>query len=606
MYPLRIFLHVWLRFFSMMYIVSPERNKSRRDNASSRALPATTDPAATIAPTAGPPVVPVTAVTPSSTAAQSVTAAATFSTLPEPPTSLPRTPLDDPRVGWIYQLRQGELRNEMQKYGLETEGTIDELRKTFVSFWRQPFGIIPPSAPYSQPPQTLNIDPALRVPEFSGLDRLDVANDVDERFSIREILGLSPNADSGSVKRILASMMHGVKSDDRPHNRHPSEALLRERGASTSVAYSQYSRGSIAIPHVASAHAFPGPDTGFMRLESQPPPSFPPSQPTVTVCNLARKWNLRFDGRKDPISFLERLEELLEAYSVAPDDILRALPELLTGTALLWYRNSRELWSSYGDFRTHFETQFLPPGYRRTLDEEIRKRTQGENESFRDFVVALNTLIRRRGSISAHDRLDLLYSNMRPDYKLMVRRNDFLTLTELIKRAEDYESYLRDKSAFRPPPPPAISLVPETAYQGRRRHDRPIGNAVVDANTVHWSPKPNSTVKKADKFVQVTEPRLAPPLRSAATPPATTEGAASQIVDREHVCWNCDRSGHLFRNCPRPRVLRCYFCKTAGISTRRCNCVAGNEYRVQYEGGRLNPRRQSGQPPRSGATGSRN
>jgi hypothetical protein len=69
--------------------------------------------------------------------------------------------------------------------------------------------------------------------------------------------------------------------------------------------------------------------------------------------------------------------------------------ELSHGTALLWYRNNRDGWNDYDDFHRSFDLQFLPPGYIRNLGEEIRCRTQNENEPFRNFVVTLTTLIRR-------------------------------------------------------------------------------------------------------------------------------------------------------------------------------------------------------------------
>lgn len=40
-----------------------------------------------------------------------------------------------------------------------------------------------------------------------------------------------------------------------------------------------------------------------------------------------------FDGKKDPVYILERLQELIEVYSVDPEDVLKVLPELLTGKA---------------------------------------------------------------------------------------------------------------------------------------------------------------------------------------------------------------------------------------------------------------------------------
>lgn len=70
------------------------------------------------------------------------------------------------------------------------------------------------------------------------------------------------------------------------------------------------------------------------------------------------KWNVRFDGHKDPIYFLERLEE---AYKVDRNDMKRELPKLFTSTALLWYRNGTILMISYDSCRRSFELQFLPP-----------------------------------------------------------------------------------------------------------------------------------------------------------------------------------------------------------------------------------------------------
>jgi hypothetical protein len=40
---------------------------------------------------------------------------------------------------------------------------------------------------------------------------------------------------------------------------------------------------------------------------------------TASLCNQVRKWNIRFDGYADPVSFMERLNELIEAYEIPPN-----------------------------------------------------------------------------------------------------------------------------------------------------------------------------------------------------------------------------------------------------------------------------------------------
>lgn len=117
----------------------------------------------------------------------------------------------------------------------------------------------------------------------------------------------------------------------------------------------------------------------------------------------------------------------METYNLTAEDILRALPELLQGQALLWYRNLKCTWASFEDFRADFETPFFPPGYRRNLDEDIRKRTQDENEPFCSYLTTISTLIRCSSDFSPQQNLNLVYTNMRHDYKLMVRRSDFTT-----------------------------------------------------------------------------------------------------------------------------------------------------------------------------------
>jgi hypothetical protein len=80
-----------------------------------------------------------------------------------------------------------------------------------------------------------------------------------------------------------------------------------------------------------------------------------PGTPPVTmlertkILNQIRKWGQQFDG-KDPLSFLERIEELRRGYGYDDEQLLLGLPELLKEDALLWYRNHRESWSTWEEF----------------------------------------------------------------------------------------------------------------------------------------------------------------------------------------------------------------------------------------------------------------
>jgi len=73
-------------------------------------------------------------------------------------------------------------------------------------------------------------------------------------------------------------------------------------------------------------------------MTDKPPDTSPPLGETM---NLVRKWGCRFTG-KDPLAFLERVEELRSGYGLTYEQLLRCLPELISGEPLLWYRNNRE------------------------------------------------------------------------------------------------------------------------------------------------------------------------------------------------------------------------------------------------------------------------
>lgn len=150
--------------------------------------------------------------------------------------------------GWIYRMSKPELMTELDRFGLSTEGTIDELRRRMSTF-----------------------------------------------------------------------------VDANPHT--PQGAMESESVEPTPPAVAR------------SAHESP--------------------ETIVKGVNQIRKWGCHFDGR-DPVAFLERVEELREAYQIPGANLLLGLPELMRGDALLWLRNNRGEWRCWEDFCQDFRDYYLP------------------------------------------------------------------------------------------------------------------------------------------------------------------------------------------------------------------------------------------------------
>lgn len=569
----------------------------------------------------------------------------------------------DPRVSWVYLQTKAELQQILHKVGQSVEGRTDDLRKRLVKYVRDNRLLS-----LQQGLTSLNLDHGLSVPRqtllqtettdlrnlsqgatsvvySTGVPMASAREDSrldHEESSIRELLGLPPNAPFRTVQEKLVELTRGsiprhvtfepymdaqqtreihkpcikstpttAESTPAPftyaNDRHaptqiPSDTLFirGHGGISERETYSQNTERTSM-----SNHELPIPRKPFVKDYRND---------VAELCNQVRKWNLRFDGEHNPISFIERLNEMAESYEIRSELLLKALPELLKGDALLWFRNNKTLWYDYEDFLASFEEQYLPPDYRRNLEEEIFRRTQGENEPIRKFIVALTTLMRRRGGYSPNEILNKLYSNMRPEYKLTVSRDRFFTVSELIRLAEGYENYVREKKNYRPPPNPAQSLVPETAYDSRSRVFKSykvdsVQNQDWNSNypghyqnkyqtiTPETTYSPNvqksrsnyaerSRVFTRDKSLsgQQYPKQNTPSGQSSFRRSPMGENREDMIGNsglanrsyRTIVCWNCEKEGHRYSECSFPKKLKCFNCKKEGVYTTACDCSAGN------------------------------
>ncbi|KAM8701334.1 hypothetical protein ACLKA7_000095 [Drosophila subpalustris] len=101
-----------------------------------------------------------------------------------------------------------------------------------------------------------------------------------------------------------------------------------------------------------------------------------PVRDYAAVAKQVREWSFKFDGNSKPLEFLEQVEWSAETYGLDVDLVLRAMPELLKGTALKWYIANNEHWRTWTSFETSFQEFFLPRDYLKLL-EEVTRRKQG-------------------------------------------------------------------------------------------------------------------------------------------------------------------------------------------------------------------------------------
>ncbi|KAG8274648.1 hypothetical protein J6590_103526 [Homalodisca vitripennis] len=156
---------------------------------------------------------------------------------------------------------------------------------------------------------------------------------------------------------------------------------------------------------------------------------------------------------------------------------------------------------------------------------------------------------------------------MRPEYKLIMRRGNVKSIQDMIKEAEYYESYERERLLYKPPPNPAQTLVPETAYYSTKnkqvsvegmRHRQYNPTPRIWTDNGNWghqqlrqSVRPNlvqtvqysqaATLQKDQKQYRLGEVK-------SNSGPGPTVNPPTRNIRREAVpvCWNCVETGHRF------------------------------------------------------------
>ena len=301
-------------------------------------------------------------------------------------------------VSWIYRLTKDQLILELEKYELDTSGSLAVLRQRLVSFARQHPDIFtekprdPPD--YKEDPDRTN-DVEQMEAELNDLKEILVASSTR-----REVIAVNPEEEQAQGSPMGSTPEQHIPPPGRYANHPPSTS--RQTMAHDDM-----------LPHQSR-------------------------QSTGHTLDQMRKWSCHFDGR-GVYEFLERVRELQKAYQLSDEQLLRGFPELLRGDAQLWYRNCASAITTWGELEQGLRDFYLSPGERRHRDQQMSERRQGSNESIRGYATSQLTLMRRRGGFNHERILEALYHNVKPGLRLLIRPREATTPEELIQRVQDIE-----------------------------------------------------------------------------------------------------------------------------------------------------------------------
>lgn len=399
---------------------------------------------------------------------------------------------------WIYNLKKEELLQYGSEFGITLTGNVDTMRKDFGDWVQTQEG---------------------RLPHAGRLDTLARqharASPTREATAIRE----EPKAEQNTVAREMAHMDFASTN---------AEARRREQQQRREEQESRWQNTST-------------------HQEYQPHTERNPARDYAAVAKQVREWSFKFDGTSKPLEFLEQVEWSAETYGLELDQIPRAMPELLKGTALKWYIANNEHWRTWASFTKSFHEFFLPRDYFSKLAEEVDRRKQGIEEPFKKFMVDMQTLMRPLKLTKERER-DKIYNSSLPDFRAFARPYQNGSLIELMQLAEEFEELERDREKLRQ----------------QSRGNRPRLMAVEDA-------RPAETKGPCTRCIDNARSRPQPT-------PRAFSGQPTHVPNPTQACRRCGTEGHWARECQNPSLLFCWICGRIGVRTVQC-CRQGNDRR---------------------------
>ena len=282
---------------------------------------------------------------------------------------------------------------------------------------------------------------------------------------------------------------------------------------------------------------------------------------------LPHKWNLKFSGDKKSMSvtaFFERVEELRKARNVTKEVLLESGIDLFVGRAYEFYQDVRTEVTTWDELVVKFKEEYQPAFYSEHLLEEIKRRTQGSDETIGTYAAVMSKYFQRlQCPISEEAKLNILLRNISPMYRSHLGAMEITSLAQLKTLCRRIEQRVQTVD-YSVPSKRIQSLEPDLAYIS------------LDDHIDETSPS-NSALLPGEQFLSECRQTCHCAAKNAVAPQAVEPIHAIKPI----VCWNCQGQGHLNKDCPRPRKMHCYRCGQANVTVRNCpNCSnSGNASR---------------------------
>lgn len=421
----------------------------------------------------------------------------------------------------VNRLSQDELTYELQVRGI-APGTVDEMRHALsmaIRLEKSGDSVKYPTYPFTVDEDVMAVDNKLKELE-------------------PQVASFRSNSSSSAFLKLQSKLSHVLNRIDNIPDTSPDRPQLLSRALNLMDQLHQNAddaEKALAVPVQVSLMGSNQTQPNFAASTPPGHTSSPIRSNSPQASNTFKsvppsKWNVTFSGDKRGLSlsaFLERVEELRVARHISKATLLESGIDLFTGRAYQFYLAYRNQVSTWDEFLALLREEYLTPNYNEKLFDEIRKRTQGPDESIGIYLAVMSGYFNRLTcSVSEDTKLKIIMRNLSPFYQnhlALVEINSLLELRQLGKRLEARKEAMEN---FVAPVRRSNAMEPDLAY--------------------------------------VVVPECANSVNSCQTLGIAQQGA------KEIICFRCRKPGHKAVGCTERKGKYCFRCKKEGFTVRTC------------------------------------
>lgn len=312
-----------------------------------------------------------------------------------------------------------------------------------------------------------------------------------------------------------------------------------------------------------------------------------------TICD----WKLKYNGKDNGERLLDFLKEVkfhAKSEHFTEKDLFDSAIYLFTDKAKTWYMNGveNEEFHSWKDLVKELKREFLTQDHDYQSEFRAITRRQGPKEKFSDYIYEMQKIFDSRTQpLTEKKKFEIVFRNMRSDYKSHVVSSDIDNLVDLkkfgrkldevfrYKYSNNGESYQKSKNSqvaelksnFRPnnnKSKPENSSKPTKTKTYYNSKDSGNTNPKENPNTNTDTNKTNTTEKSSS---------TPDPMQGSCT------GTFNKIVEQHTppkpgVCYNCREYGHHFNDCEEEFEKFCKRCGLYDTDTMKCPYCAKNAH----------------------------